>query len=51
MPASAPIEERFWPKVRKGPGCWEWTDIAVLFEMSVTNVCEVIHRKTWRKVS
>lgn len=19
------IEERFWAKVRKGPGCWEWT--------------------------
>lgn len=18
-------EARFWPKVRKGPGCWEWT--------------------------
>lgn len=19
------LEERFWSKVRKGPGCWEWT--------------------------
>ena len=19
------LEERFWEKVRKGPGCWEWT--------------------------
>ena len=19
------MEERFWQKVRKGPGCWEWT--------------------------
>lgn len=18
------VEARFWPKVRKGPGCWEW---------------------------
>lgn len=20
-----PLEERFWMKVQKGPGCWEWT--------------------------
>lgn len=20
-----PIADRFWPKVRKGDGCWEWT--------------------------
>ena len=19
-----PVEERFWPKVKKGEGCWEW---------------------------
>jgi len=19
-----PVSERFWPKVKKGPGCWEW---------------------------
>lgn len=25
MPAYRPIEERFWAKVKKGPGCWEWT--------------------------
>lgn len=23
MPSST-VEERFWSKVRKGPGCWEW---------------------------
>jgi hypothetical protein len=21
----APVEQRFWPKVRKSAGCWEWT--------------------------
>ncbi len=20
-----PVAERFWPKVRRGEGCWEWT--------------------------
>jgi hypothetical protein len=23
--ARTPVAERFWSKVRKGPGCWEWT--------------------------
>lgn len=25
MPAHRPLEERFWEKVSKGEGCWEWT--------------------------
>lgn len=25
MPKSRPLEERFWEKVRKTDGCWEWT--------------------------
>lgn len=25
MPPRRPLAERFWEKVRKGPGCWEWT--------------------------
>lgn len=25
MPRSAPLEDRFWVKVRKSDGCWEWT--------------------------
>lgn len=23
-PKARPIEDRFWPKVVKGPGCWAW---------------------------
>jgi hypothetical protein len=25
MPVTRPIEERFWEKVKKTSGCWEWT--------------------------
>src|SRR5687767_4720826 len=25
MPASRPLSERFWEKVRKTDGCWLWT--------------------------
>jgi hypothetical protein len=25
MPAKRPAEERFWEKVQKSDGCWEWT--------------------------
>lgn len=25
MPAARPLVDRFWEKVRKGDGCWEWT--------------------------
>lgn len=25
MPVASPPETRFWAKVRKGSGCWEWT--------------------------
>jgi hypothetical protein len=25
MPKSRPLEERFWEKVQKTDGCWEWT--------------------------
>src|SRR5690606_12791551 len=24
-PAPKPLAERFWPKVKKTQGCWEWT--------------------------
>lgn len=24
-PKPTPLADRFWPKVRKGGGCWEWT--------------------------
>lgn len=47
LPQAASIEQRFWRKVRKGPGCWEWlgahTGIGCP-RFSVRGVCTLANR-------
>lgn len=45
-----PVADRFWPKVRKGDGCWEWTASAGKHGygiLSVKGIARTAHRVSW----
>lgn len=53
-------DERFWAKVRKGPGCWEWTGsrtardwhgVFVLKTWPLPPVRVTAHRYAWERVN
>src|SRR5688500_14070442 len=49
----ATLEERFWPKVQKTEGCWEWTGVLRdtgygQIWVRETRSMEKAHRVSWR---
>ena len=45
-----PITDRIWPKMKKGPGCWEWTGYRNPLgygEIRIHDVLHRVHRLTW----
>jgi HNH endonuclease len=46
-----PVAERFWDRVNRGPGCWEWTaglGSHGYGSLSVGGKLETTHRISWR---
>jgi len=48
------VESMFWPKVQKGPDCWEWTSVrgrGGYGRMSVNGTYRAAHRISWELVN